>query len=105
MLPKPKQGIAWIGHNYSLLMGIEAVCDPEQVISAAELVRAALCTIRLNMVEALLRTLKFCLNCFCQNMGCGLREGNFKTHEIGGNSSGALHEREVLLFEVYEPWH
>lgn len=31
--------------------------------------------------------------------------GSSNTHETGGNSSGALHEREVLLFEACEPWH
>ena len=78
MLPRPEQGIAWIGHNYSLLMGIEAMCDPEQVISATELVRAALCTVLLSMVKALLRTPKLCLNCSCQDVGCAVHKGNFK---------------------------
>jgi len=59
-------------------MGLEVMCDPEQVISAAELVRVAVCTILLNMVKALLRTLKFCLNCSRQNVGCAVHKGNFK---------------------------
>lgn len=78
MLPKPNQGIAWIVYNYSLLMGVEAMCDPVQVISAAELIRMALCAVLLNMVKALLKTLKFSLNCFCQNVGCAVHKGNFK---------------------------
>lgn len=78
------------------------MCDPKQVISAAELVREALCTLPLSMLKALSRTLKFCLNCFCQNMGCALHKGSFKD-KTGGNSSGALHEKEVLPFEVCEP--
>lgn len=68
---------AWIGHNYSLLMGVEAMCDPEQVISAPGLVRAAVCTV-LSMVKVLLRTPKFRLNRSCQNVGCAVPKGNFK---------------------------
>lgn len=70
------QEIASLRDNCPPLMGLEAMCDPEQVISAAELLRAALCTVLLNMVKALLVTPKFCLNCSCQNVGCA--QGSFK---------------------------